>query len=175
MAISILFLSYEEVQSTVDKDATISPTITASTFSSLGFGSNAASSATSYTPDPHAVSKAEAQSYCAGLPSEPTLLYRTGKEQWSLLRGPEARRRLKELCEVFTHPIAKVWNRDLGWQVVKVMDAHTTLFVSRRPRVDEAREDEDTEGEEAREAKKPGRRSCHHLDWHLPRVYLRYG
>jgi hypothetical protein len=117
--------SYEEVQSTVDKDATISPTITASTFSSLGFGSNAASSATSYTPDPHAVSKAEAQSYCAGLPSEPTLLYRTGKEQWSLLRGPEARRRLKELCEVFTHPIAKVWNRDLGWQVVKVMDAHT--------------------------------------------------
>ncbi|KAF8223582.1 hypothetical protein L208DRAFT_1411624, partial [Tricholoma matsutake] len=39
---------------------------------------NATSSSTSYTHDPHTVSKAEAQSYYAGLPSE---LYRTGKEQ----------------------------------------------------------------------------------------------
>ena len=31
---------------------------------------------------------------------------------------------MKELCEVFTHPIAKVWNHDLGWKVVEVMDAH---------------------------------------------------
>jgi hypothetical protein len=74
--------------------------------------------------DPHAVSKAEALSYYAGLPSGPVLLYRTGKEQWSLPRGPEAYRRLKELCEVFTHPIANVWNDDLGWKVVEVMDAH---------------------------------------------------
>ena len=112
---------YQEAQSSVDKDAT---TITASTFS-LCFGSDAASSATSYTPDPHAVSKAEAQSYYAGLHSEPTLLYRTGKERWAPPRGPEAQRRLKELCEVFAHPIAKVWNHDLGWKVVEVMDAHT--------------------------------------------------
>ena len=83
------------------------------------------STATSSTHDPHAASQAEAQAYYAGLPSEPTLLYRTGKEQWSPPRGPEAQRRLKELCEVFTHPIAKVWNHDLGWKVVKVMDAHT--------------------------------------------------
>jgi hypothetical protein len=82
-------------------------------------------SATSYTPDPHSVSKAEAQSYYAGLHSEPMLLYRTGKEQWSPPRGPEAQRRLKELCEVFTHPITKVRNHDLGWKVVKAMDAHT--------------------------------------------------
>jgi len=115
--------SYEEAQSSVDKDAAIS--LTASTLSSLGFGGDAASSATSYTPDPHAVSKAEAQSYYAGLHSEPTLLYRTGKEQWSPPKGPEAQRRLKELCEVFDHPITKVWNHDLGWEVVKVMDAHT--------------------------------------------------
>jgi hypothetical protein len=114
--------SYKEAESesSVDEDDA-----TDSTFSSLGFGGNAASSATSYTHDPHAVSKAEAQSYYAGLPSEPTLLYRTGKEQWSPPRGPEALRRLKELCEVFTHPIAKVWNHDLGWKVVKVMDTHT--------------------------------------------------
>jgi hypothetical protein len=117
--------SYEEAQSSVDEDVTISPTITASTFSSLGFGGDALSSATFYTPDPHAVSMAEAQSYYAGLHSEPTLLYRTGKEQWSPPRGPEAQRRLKELCEVFTHPITKVWNHDLGWKVVEVMDAHT--------------------------------------------------
>jgi hypothetical protein len=94
------------------------------TLSSPGFGGDAASGATSYIPDPHAVSKAEAQSYYAGLPSEPVLLYRTGKEQWSPPRGPEAQRRLKELCEVFTHPIANLWNDDLGWKVVAVMDAH---------------------------------------------------
>jgi hypothetical protein len=113
--------SYKEAESesSVDEDDA-----TDSTFP-LGFGGNAASSATSHTHDPHAVSKAEAQSYYAGLPSEPTLLYRTGKEQWSPPRGPEAQRRLKELCEVFTHPIAKVWNDDLGWKVVKVMDTHT--------------------------------------------------
>lgn len=53
------------------------------------------------------------------------MLYRTGKERWSPPRGPEAHRRLKELREVFTHPIVKVWNHDLGWKVVEVMDAHT--------------------------------------------------
>lgn len=74
--------------------------------------------------DPHAVSEAEAHSYYAGLPSEPLLLYRTGKVKWSPPRGPEAYRRKKELREVFTHPIAKVWNHDLGWKVVEVMDAH---------------------------------------------------
>ena len=95
--------SYEEAQSSVDKDHTISPTTTASTFSSLGLGGDAVSSATSYAPDAHAVSKAEAQSYFAGRHSEPTLLYRTGKE-WSPPGGPEVQRRLKKLREVFNHP-----------------------------------------------------------------------
>ncbi|KAM6499303.1 hypothetical protein JOM56_004811 [Amanita muscaria] len=144
--------SYEEAQSSVDKDATISPT--------FSFGSDAASSATSYTPDPHAVSEAEAQSYYAGLHSEPTLLYRTGKEQWFPPRGPEAQRRLKELCEVFTHPIVK--------KVVEVMNAHTICFTTidvvrfKKVEVDEAPEDEEDakgkeegEGEEEGEAKKP--------------------
>ena len=83
------------------------------------------SSVTSYTPDPRAVSEAEAQSYYAGLHSEPRLLYRTGKEKWSPPSGPEAQPRLKELREVFNHPITKSWNHDLGWRVVEVMDAHT--------------------------------------------------
>ena len=99
--------SYEGAQSFVDKNYTTSPTIT-----------------TSYTPDSRAVSKAEAQSYYVGLHSEPTLVYRTG-QPWFPPRGPEAQRRLKELREVFNHPITKVWNHDLGWKVVEVMDAHT--------------------------------------------------
>ncbi|KAK0207441.1 hypothetical protein IW262DRAFT_1450873 [Armillaria fumosa] len=130
--------SYEEAQSSVEEDSIISPTTTA---------------ATSYTPDAHAVSKVEARSYYAGLHSEPTLLYRTGKP-WSPPRGPEAQRRLKELREVFNHPITKVWNHDLGWRVVKVMDAHTVRFTT----IDVVRFkmveiDEDTD-EEMVEAKK---------------------
>ena len=62
-------------------------------------------------------------SYYAGLHSEPTLLYCTGKE-WSPPSGPEAHCHLKELYQVFNHPITKVWNHDLGWWVVQVMDAH---------------------------------------------------
>ncbi len=84
-----------------------------STFSSLGFGGDAASS-----PDPHAVSKAEAQSYYAGLRSEHvTLMHGQGAVV-------PAQRCLKELRKAFTHPIAKVWNHDLGWKVVKFMDTH---------------------------------------------------
>lgn len=119
------------------------------------------SSTTSYTPDVHAVSKAEAQSYYAGLHSEPTLLYRTGKE-WSPPSGPEAQLQLKELREVFHHPITKVWNHDLGWRVVEVMDAHTVRFTTidvvrfKMVKVDEAPEDEEDADEEMVEAtKKP--------------------
>lgn len=126
---SIQFASdHEEAQRSVDKDYTLSLTITATTISSLGFPHDSASSATSFIPDPHAVSIAEAQSYYAGLQSEPTLLYRTSKEQWSPPKGPEAQRRLKELCEVFNHPITKVWNGDLAWKVVEIMDAHTVSY-----------------------------------------------
>jgi hypothetical protein len=121
----LLAKSYEEAHRSVDEDHTIPPTTTASALSSLELGGNAASSTTSYAPDPHAVFKAEAQFYSTGLHSAPTLLYRTGKEQWSPPRGPEALRHLKELREVFTHPIAEVWNHDLGWKVVEVMDTHT--------------------------------------------------
>ncbi|KAF9503820.1 hypothetical protein BS47DRAFT_1490340 [Hydnum rufescens UP504] len=159
--------------------STISPTITSSTISllgsdrdavssatshapdphsvsSLGFDRDAVSSATSYTPDQHAVSNAEAQWYYSGLPSKPKLLYRTGKEQWSPPRGPWAHGRLKELCEVFVHPITKVWSDDLAWKVVNVMDAHiirfTTIDVVRFKEVGVSEVPED---EETAEAKKP--------------------
>src|SRR5258706_6177985 len=110
------------------KRTTLSPCSQPHPTSSLEPGDPAANSATSYTPDPHAVSNAEAQFYYAGLHSRPTLLYRTNKGQWSRPRpgpwGPEARLRLKALREVFRHPIVKVWNHDLGWKVVEVLDAH---------------------------------------------------
>ncbi|TFK68639.1 hypothetical protein BDN72DRAFT_870910 [Pluteus cervinus] len=116
--------SYQEAQCAADDSTSNWPTL-----SSLDFDDDA-SSATPYAPDPHAVSRAEAMFYYAGLASGPVLLYRTGKEQWSPPRGPEAQRRLKELCEVFTHPITRVWNDDLGWKVVGVLDAHMIRFTT---------------------------------------------
>lgn len=115
--------SYDEAQSPVVKDPTISPATSAPTFASLSFGGDAASSAASYTRDTHAVSEMESKSYYEGLHSEPALLYRTGKK-WSPPRGPEVFRHLKELRPVYTHPIVKLWNNDLSGKVVEVLDAH---------------------------------------------------
>lgn len=115
--------SYEEAQSSLNKDPTSSPATSAPTFASLSFGGDAASSAASYTRDTHAVSEMESKSYYEGLHSRPTLLYRTGKK-WSPPRGPEAFRHLKELRPAYTHPIVKLWNIDLSGKVVEVLDAH---------------------------------------------------
>ncbi|KAK0491980.1 hypothetical protein EDD18DRAFT_1311037 [Armillaria luteobubalina] len=109
----------------------------------------AASSATSYTPDAHAVSKVEAESYYAGLQLLSPRCFTAHGKEWSPPRGPEAQRRLKELCEVFNHPITKIWNDDLGWRVVKVR--FTTIDVVRFKMVEV---DEDAD-EETAEAKKP--------------------
>ncbi|KAF8552333.1 hypothetical protein OG21DRAFT_1535374 [Imleria badia] len=137
----------------VNKNDNISPTITSLSFPSLGFKRDAASSATSYSypTDPHAVSTEEALSYYAGLPSQPALIYRTGKEQWSPPKGPEAYRRLKELCQVFAHPIIEVWNDELGWKVVSVMDAHQIRFTT----IDIVRFKKVVEDDEEGEAKNP--------------------
>jgi len=81
------------------------------------------SSNTSSTLDLRVISKAEAQSYYAGLPSEPTLVYRTGKQPWTFPRGPESRCDLKELREVFNYAIARISNDDLAWKV-SVLDDH---------------------------------------------------
>ncbi|KAM5531457.1 hypothetical protein V8D89_014847 [Ganoderma adspersum] len=157
----LLARNYAQAQSLDDEEDAALPS-PLSESESLSLGGAAPSSAPSYSPDPHAVSQTEALSYYAGLPSEPTLLYRTGKE-WSPPRGPEAQRRRKELREVFEHPIAKVWNQDLGWRVVEVMDAHRILFTTidvvrfKMVDVDEElsdEEDADEENEEA-EVKKP--------------------
>ncbi|KAG8731259.1 hypothetical protein FRC11_004642 [Ceratobasidium sp. 423] len=129
-------------------DTTISPTTIVSTATSApGFGGTPAST-TSFEPDPHAVSQAEALSYYAGLPSEPLLIYRTGKP-WSPPRGPEAQRRTKELRPVFNHPIVDLWRAGLGDKVVEVMDTHQVFFTSidvvrfKTVEVDEALSDEE--------------------------------
>ncbi|KAJ3917178.1 hypothetical protein F5877DRAFT_80177 [Lentinula edodes] len=140
--------SIQNAQGSLDKGEIISPTITTSPFS-FSFGVDAASSATCNTSDPHAVSQSEALFYYAGLHSKPTLLYRTGKK-WSPPRGPEAQRPSKELVPVFNHPITKVWNDDLGWEVVKVMDVHEIRFTTIdvvRFRADEVSEDDECSGE----------------------------
>lgn len=108
-------------------DTPMSPTTTATrstVFSSLGLGSNAApSSVSSFEPSPYIISQIEALSYYAGLPSEPRLIYRTGKP-WFPPRGPEAQPRKKELRPVFGHPIVDLWHNGLSDEVVKIMDTH---------------------------------------------------
>ncbi|KAH9937953.1 hypothetical protein B0H21DRAFT_758006 [Amylocystis lapponica] len=121
---------YEESQETpshrpVEQDSTT----TSTSFSSLGFGSDITSSPTSHIADAHAVSMEEARSYYAGLPSWPTLLYRTGKA-WSPPSGPEAYRRLKELRPVFDHPIVDIWDTQLSMEVVALLDARTLRFTT---------------------------------------------
>lgn len=105
------------------KNHTAFSTVASPTFSSL-CSRDVASSAASYTFDAHAVSLEEGISYYAGLPSQPALIYRTGQEKWSAPKGLEAYRRLKELLPVFVHPITRVWNDDLGWKVVNIVDTH---------------------------------------------------
>jgi hypothetical protein len=118
--------NYEETHRPVEQDPTTSQTTTTASagFSSLGLGRAIAPSATSYTADAHAVSMEEARLYYAGLPSSPTLLYRTGKT-WSPPSGPEAYRRLKELRPVFDHPIVDIWDTQLSMEVVAILDART--------------------------------------------------
>ncbi|KAI6040605.1 hypothetical protein EDC04DRAFT_2508632, partial [Pisolithus marmoratus] len=71
----------------------------------------------------------EAQFYYVCLHSAPTLLYHMGKK-WSPPRRPEAQCCYKELCKVFHHLIMKVWNNDMGWRVVEVMDTHKVCFTT---------------------------------------------
>lgn len=116
----------EEVPSSACKEDTISPATTASTISSLSASAsgNGASSAMSHDHDAHAVPKAEAETYYLGLHSRPTLVYRTGQEPWTPPTSFDLDRRPKELSEVFGHPIVEVWNNELGYKVVKIMDSH---------------------------------------------------
>ncbi|KAI0786131.1 hypothetical protein C8Q75DRAFT_794210 [Abortiporus biennis] len=136
-----------------DHDA-VSPALTSSALASLGFKNDAAPATTSYSSDPHAVSMDEALSYYAGLPSQPALIYRTGK--WSSPKGPLAYRRLKELCEGFAHPIVEIWNNELGWKVVDIMDKHqiwfTTIDVVRFKKVIEGEDEGDEKESDAKDS-----------------------
>ncbi|KAI6040595.1 hypothetical protein EDC04DRAFT_2602375 [Pisolithus marmoratus] len=75
---------------------------------------------------------------------------------------PEAQCCYRELCKVFHHLIMKVWNNDLGWRVVEVMDTHKVCFTTidiihlKTVNIDEVPEDkEDTDdADKVLEAKK---------------------
>ncbi|TFY55345.1 hypothetical protein EVG20_g9354 [Dentipellis fragilis] len=82
----------------------------------------------------HAVSKAEADSFYTGLPSKPTLIYRTGADKKRVPPiGPEVQSKTKEPRPVLSHAISKVWNDDLAWKVVEILDAHQIPFTSIDP------------------------------------------
>ncbi|KAF8883172.1 hypothetical protein CPB84DRAFT_1750726 [Gymnopilus junonius] len=61
--------------------------------------------------------------------------------------GPtEARHRLKELRPVFGYAINKIWNHDLGWKAVNVMDTHKIYFTTIKPvRFKEIKDDDEEE------------------------------
>ncbi|KAF8875613.1 hypothetical protein CPB85DRAFT_540200 [Mucidula mucida] len=122
----------QHAEAQTDKDAMDDHIFSITTASdALELGGDAAPSTPSFTPDPHAVSETEGIAYYAGLHSQPRLVYRTSKEKWSLPSGPYWTRPYKKhLREVFTHPITKIWNHDLGWKVVEVLDAHTVCFTT---------------------------------------------
>ncbi|KAI9651430.1 MAG: hypothetical protein M1829_003010 [Trizodia sp. TS-e1964] len=115
-----------ETRSFVEHDHPHSP----STGSSTSPSESLQDSLTTFDPDPHGVSEAEAQSFYSGLPSKPRLLYRTGKDAWSPAKGPEAYSSKKELCAVFDHPIVNLWNNSLAWEAVNILDNYTVRFSS---------------------------------------------
>ncbi|KAH8831698.1 hypothetical protein DL96DRAFT_844183 [Flagelloscypha sp. PMI_526] len=82
-----------------------------------------------HASDPHAVSMDEAHTYYAGLPSRPTLLYRTG-EPWLPPCGPGAFTPHKELYPVFNHPIVDIWNNQLSSELIALLDTHKIRFTT---------------------------------------------
>jgi hypothetical protein len=79
--------------------------------------------------DPYFVSKLEAESYYAGLPSNPVLVYRSGTTPWKPPTGPEAHLELKELRPVYNHKIATFW-ADLGPKVCDLLDSMRVTWTS---------------------------------------------
>lgn len=82
-------------------------------------------------PDPHALPEVEAQCYYAGVNSQPRLIYRTGREneKWSMVFGRWTGPPERELRPVFNHPICRLWNYNLGWKVVSILDAHKVCSI----------------------------------------------
>jgi hypothetical protein len=70
----------------------------------------------------------EAVSFYFGLPSQPTLVYRTGTP-WKRPTGLEAYRVRKETRPVFAHPIADIWDQ-LGPQVYTYLDSINVTWTS---------------------------------------------
>ena len=89
---------------------------------------NDSTSSLSTSPQ-YSVPRLEAILYYAGLPSNPTLVYRTGTIPWTEPTGAEAYRVLKELRPVFGHKLNIVW-KELGPKIYKYLDSVGVLWTT---------------------------------------------
>lgn len=78
---------------------------------------------------PYIMSKRQAHSYYAGLPSRPKLVYRSGAVPWKRPMGPEAYTVRKELKPVFDHKIVAVW-KVAGPKIIACLDEARVLWTS---------------------------------------------
>ncbi|KAF8162649.1 hypothetical protein B0H34DRAFT_794449 [Crassisporium funariophilum] len=84
------------------------------------------------TLPPHFVSKDEGMFYYSGIsPSPPKPVYRTGllTTPWVKPKGPEAYRKLEQVCGVFNHRLNDVWE-DLGSQVRDLLNVQRISWTS---------------------------------------------
>ena len=78
---------------------------------------------------PHSVTKQEATSYYAGLPSSPILVYRSSTTPWKRPTGPEAYLERKELKPVFNQKLVNIWHV-LGPKVCDCLDSKQVMWTS---------------------------------------------
>jgi hypothetical protein len=72
----------------------------------------------------------EAKFYYAGLPSAPVLVARTGTTPWEAPTGPEAYRKVKELCVVGNHTLKEVWEDNLAFTLHALLDSMKVKWTS---------------------------------------------
>ncbi|KAJ6580227.1 hypothetical protein B0H10DRAFT_2235420 [Mycena sp. CBHHK59/15] len=75
-------------------------------------------------------SEMETKFYYAGLPSSPVLVARTGATSWKAPTGPEAYRKIKELCAVGNHALKETWEGNLALKVHALLDSMKVMWTS---------------------------------------------
>jgi len=79
---------------------------------------------------PSPLSQMETTYYYAGLPSAPVLVARTSTISWNAPTGPEAYRRIKELCAVGNHVLVDVWEDNLALKIHAVLEEMRVMWTS---------------------------------------------
>ncbi|KAK0225014.1 hypothetical protein EDD85DRAFT_980166 [Armillaria nabsnona] len=72
----------------------------------------------------------EAKFYYAGLPSGPVLVARASTTPWKAPTGPEAYRKLKELCAVGNHAFKEAWEGNLALKLHALLDSMKVKWTS---------------------------------------------